>query len=92
MDLIQYGKTLQHILPEPPIVSVCVSAGWTIRRVKERYLKHNNTGDDVVGRILTSISPSCEAGISPVYFSCSQTEESLVEEFVCLTSPIQHIN
>ena len=30
--------------PGPPIVSVCLRAGWTIGRVKERYLKYENAG------------------------------------------------
>ena len=69
----------------PPIVSVCLRAGWTIGRVKERHLKYENAGDELVGRTLTGIPPtSCEFGISPVYFSCSQTDEPLVQEFACL--------
>ena len=30
--------------PGPPIVSVGLRAGWTIGRVKERYLKYENAG------------------------------------------------
>ena len=60
--------------PGPPIVSVCLRAGWTIGRVKERYLKYENAGDELVGRTLTGIPPtSCEFGISPVYFTSSET-------------------
>ena len=55
--------------PDPPIVSVCLRAGWTIGRVKERYLKYENAGHELVGRTLTGILPtSCEFGISPVLF------------------------
>ena len=34
--------------PGPPIVSVCLRAGWTIGRVKERYLKYENAGKDSI--------------------------------------------
>ena len=54
--------------PGPPIVSVCLRAGWKIGRVKERYLKYENAGDELVGSSLTGIPPtSCEFGISPVF-------------------------
>ena len=31
--------------PGPPVISVCLRAGWTIGRVKERYLKYENAGE-----------------------------------------------
>ena len=31
--------------PGPPIVSVCLRAGWSLGRVKERYLKYENAGN-----------------------------------------------
>ena len=56
--------------PGPPIISVCLRAGWTLGSVKERYLRYDNAGDEVVGRTLTGISPSTsEFAISPVYFN-----------------------
>ena len=30
--------------PGSPIVSVCLRAGWTIGRVKKRYIKYENAG------------------------------------------------
>ena len=73
------------------IVSLCLRAGWAITRVKERYLKYENAGDKLVGQTLAGIPPtSYEFGITPLYFSCSRTNESLVEEFVYLIFPIQH--
>ena len=60
------------IHPGPSMVSVCLKAGRTIGRMKERYLKYENASDDHVGQTLTGTPPtSCEFGISPVYFSCS---------------------
>ena len=54
----------------PPIVSVRLRARWTIQRVKERYLKYENAGNELVGRKLTGIPPtSCEFGVSPPNFS-----------------------
>ena len=54
--------------PGPPIVSVCLRAEWTLGRVKERYLKYEVAGDELVGRTLTGIPPTTgEFGVSPVY-------------------------
>ena len=51
----------------PPIVSVCLRAGWTVGRVKEQYLNYKNAGYELVRCTLTRIPPtSCEFGISSV--------------------------
>ena len=34
----------------PPIVSICVRAGWSMGGVKDKYLKRENAGDQYVGR------------------------------------------
>ena len=34
----------------PPIVSICVRAGWVIGGVKYKYLKRESAGDQHVGR------------------------------------------
>ena len=34
---------------------VCLCAGWTLGQVKERHLKHENTGDELVGSSLTGV-------------------------------------
>ena len=55
--------------PGPPIVSVCLRAGWTIGRVKERYLKYEAAGDQLVGRCLAGIDPQNNRfSNSPVFF------------------------
>ena len=73
----------------PPIVSVCLRAGWTMGRVEDRHPKYENAGDEFVGRKLTGKPPaSCEFRISLVYFLYSQTDESIVGEFVYLIFPI----
>ena len=55
--------------PGPPVVSVCLRAGWSLGRVKERYLKYEVAGDELVGRVLTGIPPMSEQfGTSPVYY------------------------
>ena len=33
----------------PPIVSLCVRAGWVMWGVKDKYLKHKSAGDQYVG-------------------------------------------
>ena len=56
--------------PGPLIVSVCLRAGWSLGRVKERYLKYEPCGDEVFGRTLTGIPSTCgELTPSPVYFN-----------------------
>ena len=55
--------------PGPPIVYVCLQAGWRIGRVKEQYLKYESAGDELVGQTLTGVPPTgCEFDMSPVYF------------------------
>ena len=55
------------------------------------FMKYENAGEELIGRALIGIPPnSCEFGILPLYISCFQTVESLVEEFACLVFPIQH--
>ena len=77
--------------PGPLIVSVYLRAGWTIGRVKERYLKYENVGDELVGQTLTGIPPtSCEFGISPVYFISQASNEQQIDDFMSLFLPIQH--
>ncbi len=62
--------------PGPPIVSVCLRAGWTLGRVKERYLKYESGGDELVGRSLTGINPqSANFSTSPVYFHLLNEEQ-----------------
>ena len=54
--------------PGPAVVSVCLRAGWSLGRVKERYLKYEVAGDELVGGTLTGISPtSTQFGISPFF-------------------------
>jgi len=75
--------------PGPPIVSVCLRAGWTIGRVKERYLKYENAGDELVGRTLTGIPPtSCDFGVSPVYFVQNSEHTNQINELFRLTFPL----
>ena len=64
--------------PGPPVVSVCLRGGWSLGRVKERYLKYEVAGDELVGRTLTGISPtSTQFGISPVFLSLQQMQTLL---------------
>lgn len=75
--------------PAPPIVSVCLRAGWTLGRVKERYLKYENTGDELVGRTLTGINPSSgEFGISPCFFKVD-TDNTFIKNLSYFIFPKQ---
>ena len=74
------------VYPGPPIVSVCLRAGWTVGRGKEWYLKYENAGDEVVGCTQTGIPPtSYDFGISPV--NIKQTKENS-KDINDLASPI----
>ena len=75
--------------PGPPVISVCLRAGWSVGRVKERYLKYENAGDELVGRTLTGIPPtSCNFGISPVYFKSNDLTEEDIEVMVATSFPL----
>ena len=77
--------------PGPPVISVCLRAGWTIGRVKERYLKYENAGDELVGRTLTGIPPtSVDFGISHVYFKSNSRYYEQVEEFLSVCFSVTH--
>ena len=39
----------------PPVVFVCLRAGWSLGRMKEHCLKYEMAGDELVGRTLTGI-------------------------------------
>ena len=78
--------------PSPPVDSVCLRAGWTIGRVKERYLKYESAGDELVGQTLTGIPPtSCEFEISLVsFFVSNDTNYQLSESFLSMVFPIEN--
>ena len=39
----------------PPIVLVCIRAGWVVGGVKEKYLRRESTGDQYVGRCASGL-------------------------------------
>ena len=56
----------------PPIVSLCIRAGWTLGGVKDKYLFHENAGDQHVGRCASGLnSDTAEFAISRAYFDYS---------------------
>ena len=80
------------VTPGPPIVSVCLRAGWALGRVKERYLKYDACGDQVVGRTLTGIHLSKgEFGISPVYLN-DKTDDKFITQLISYMFPLQGKN
>ena len=89
MDLILYVKLVVHFWP--PIVSVCLRTGHAIGSVRKRYLKYENTGEEVVGRILAGIpSTSYKFKISSVYFCSQESMEHDIEDNACFIFPIQY--
>ena len=80
------------VTPGPPIVSVCLRAGWALGRVEERYLKYDACRDQVVGRTLTGIHRSKgEFGISPVYLN-EKTEDKYITQLISYRFPPQGKN
>jgi len=61
----------------PPIVSLCIRAGWSLGGVKDKYLFRENAGDMHVGRCASCHDPDTkEYAISPVYFDFTHLEEA----------------
>ena len=59
----------------PPIVAVCLRAGWTLGGVKDRYLFREGAGDQYVGRAAAGLDQlSKEFAVSPAYFDFSQLD------------------
>ena len=46
----------------PPIISICIRAGWFMDGVKDKYLKHKYSGDQYVGR--------CASGLNQLWKTC----------------------
>jgi hypothetical protein len=66
----------------PPIVALCLRAGWSLGGVKDRYLFYENAGDQYVGRCASGLrTDSTEFAISRPYFDYSQlgSEEEMIE-------------
>ncbi|KAL7550473.1 LOW QUALITY PROTEIN: hypothetical protein ACHAWF_014863 [Thalassiosira exigua] len=59
----------------PPIVSLCLRAGWTLGGVKDKYLFRENAGDMYVGRCASGHNVDEKSfAISPAYFDLSSME------------------
>ena len=59
----------------PPIVSLCLRAGWKLGGVKEKYLFRENAGDMYVGRCASGHdNDSKEFVISPAYFDYTELD------------------
>ena len=62
----------------PPIVSICVRAGWVMGGVKDRYLKRESAGDQYVGRCAAGLDQlSKRFAISPPYFDFTGISEAI---------------
>ena len=62
----------------PPIVSICVRAGWVMGGVKDRYLKRESAGDQYVGRCAAGLDQLCKGfAVSPPYFDFTTIDEEL---------------
>jgi hypothetical protein len=59
----------------PPIVSLCLRAGWSLGGVKDRYLFYENAGDQYVGRCASGLATdTTDFAISRPYFDFTSLE------------------
>jgi len=60
----------------PPIVSVCIRAGWVMGGVKDRYLKYEAAGDQFVGRCAACLDLlSSHFAVSPPHWDFSVSHD-----------------
>ena len=53
----------------PPIIAICIRAGWAMGGVKDKYLTRADAGDQYVGRCASLLSQvTKEFAVSPPYF------------------------
>mmetsp|Transcript_21038 Transcript_21038/g.25871 ORF Transcript_21038/g.25871 Transcript_21038/m.25871 type:complete len:633 (+) Transcript_21038:146-2044(+) len=61
----------------PPIVSICLRAGWSMGGVKERYFRHERAGDRYVGRCASCLDQSSkDFAVSCPYFDFTGIKDS----------------
>jgi len=64
----------------PPLVSLCLRAGWVLGGVLMRYLKYEAAGDQYVGRCASGLDQlTSEFAISPPYFDYTDVSSRLLE-------------
>ena len=60
----------------PPIVALCIRAGWALGGVKDKYLFRENAGDQYVGRCASCLDQlTKEFSVSPPYFDFKVMEK-----------------
>ena len=77
----------------PPIVSVCIRAGWVMGGVKDIYLKYEAAGDQFVGRCAACLDLlSSNFAVSPPHWDFSQSQDGVphtLEEEVQLQQELE---
>ena len=74
----------------PPIISICIRAGWAMGGVKDKYLLYGCAGDEYVGRAASCLDQTTkEFAVSPPYFDYSHLEgedkiarKKMVKDFI----------
>ena len=67
---------MAEYIVSPPIVSICVRAGWSMGGVKDKYLKRENAGDQYVGRCASCLDQLDKTfAVSPPHFDYSNLNE-----------------
>ena len=64
-----------------PMASICLRANWTLRGVKDRYIKYKKSGDEFVGRAVTAL-PILKKyfAMSPPYFDITSYQNDCEKE------------
>jgi hypothetical protein len=61
----------------PPIVALCIRAGWVLGGVKDKYLFREGAGDQYVGRCASCLDQlTKEFAVSPPYFDFTNLDDA----------------
>jgi phage-related protein len=67
----------------PPIISLCIRAGWKMGGVKEKYLKYEAAGDQYVGRCAAGLNQlTKEFAVSPPHFDFTEAGEDDLDHVI----------
>ena len=60
----------------PPIVSICVKAGWKMGGIKDKFLKRENADNQYVGHCTSCLDQLDKRfAVSPPYFDYSHLDD-----------------
>jgi len=67
----------------PPIVSICLRAGWSLGKVKQKYLFYEKAGDQYLGRVACGLDVNkAQFAVTPPHFIGDKDLHSKVDSFL----------